>query len=129
MKKFISDKLSNLLKKDLFNIPKLILHLGRLCVNAAQENFTVEIIERCLSQAELNERERFWIKVLKSKSPNGYNLTDGGAGFVKQRVLNLSKIKDLRLKRGWTQEELGMLLNVQKAAVSKHETGIVSTKQ
>ena len=45
------------------------------------ENFTIEIIERCETQEELNEREKFWIKVLNSKFPKGYNLSDGGSGI------------------------------------------------
>ena len=44
------------------------------------ENFTVEIIEECPTEAELNEREMYWIKTLNTKAPNGYNLTDGGEG-------------------------------------------------
>jgi len=36
----------------------------------------------------------------------------------------MSRIRNLRLKHGWTQEELGRMLNVQKAAISKYEKGI-----
>lgn len=43
------------------------------------ENFSVEVIEECPVE-KLNEREIFWIKELNSKSPHGYNLTDGGDG-------------------------------------------------
>lgn len=42
------------------------------------ENFTIEVIERCETPEQTKARERFWIKVLKSKIPNGYNQTDGG---------------------------------------------------
>lgn len=35
------------------------------------------------------------------------------------------KIKRLRKERGLTQEELGNLIGVQKAAINKYETGIV----
>ena len=35
------------------------------------------------------------------------------------------KIKQLRKERGMTQEELGNLIGVQKAAINKYETGIV----
>ena len=57
---------------------------GRPGVDAAiakygWEHFTVEVIETCPIE-QLNEREIFWIAELKSKSPNGYNLTDGGDG-------------------------------------------------
>lgn len=35
------------------------------------------------------------------------------------------KIRELRLKKGYTQEELGRLIGVQKAAINKYETNIV----
>ena len=52
--------------------------LGQAMRDCGLENFTIEVIERY--QNELNEREKFWIKVLKSKSPNGYNQNNGGSG-------------------------------------------------
>ena len=36
------------------------------------------------------------------------------------------KIKQLRKRLGMTQEELGNLIGVQKAAINKYETGVVS---
>lgn len=44
------------------------------------EAFDVSIVEECSSSEELNEREKYWIKVFDCKAPNGYNLTDGGDG-------------------------------------------------
>lgn len=35
------------------------------------------------------------------------------------------KIKELRIKKGLTQQELGDMLGIQKAAVNKYETGRV----
>ena len=35
------------------------------------------------------------------------------------------RIKELRLARGWTQEDLGSMIGVKKAAINKYETGIV----
>ena len=63
--------------------------LGQAMRQCGLENFTVEVIENCKTQAELNEREKFWIKILNSKSPNGYNQTNGGGGF--QKIINLSE--------------------------------------
>lgn len=37
----------------------------------------------------------------------------------------MRNLKKLRLDRGYTQEELGRLLNVQKSAISKYERGAV----
>lgn len=44
------------------------------------ENFTVTVLETCPIEL-LNEREIFWIAELKTKYPDGYNLTSGGSGF------------------------------------------------
>lgn len=37
----------------------------------------------------------------------------------------MKNLRRLRLARGYTQEELGKLLNVQKSAISKYERGTV----
>jgi group I intron endonuclease len=44
-------------------------------------SFDCEIIEYCLTDNELNERETYWIKYFNSLVPNGYNLTLGGEGL------------------------------------------------
>ena len=44
------------------------------------ESFDVSIVEECTTEAKLKEREKFWIKFLGSKAPEGFNLTDGGDG-------------------------------------------------
>ena len=44
------------------------------------ENFTIEIIECCETQEQLNEREIFWINALNVKQPNDYNVRNGGGG-------------------------------------------------
>ena len=59
--------------------------LGQAIRQCGIQNFTIEVIERCQSQKLLNERERFWIRVLNSKQPYGYNVRDGGGGHEYQR--------------------------------------------
>ena len=59
--------------------------LGQAMRKCGIENFTIEIIERCYSQSQLNEREIFWIRVLKSKQPYGYNVREGGGGHEHHR--------------------------------------------
>ena len=44
-----------------------------------RENFEYGILTHCEIE-KLNELEMFYIKRLKSKIPNGYNITDGGEG-------------------------------------------------
>ena len=50
------------------------------------DNFIFEIIEKCFSKEELDERERHWIKFFNCKVPNGYNKTDGGRRIYVKKV-------------------------------------------
>ncbi len=54
--------------------------IGNAIRKYGAENFSCEVVEECESRAELDEREIFWIAHFDCKSPNGYNLTDGGEG-------------------------------------------------
>ncbi|MBR0290118.1 MAG: hypothetical protein IJQ82_14170 [Selenomonadaceae bacterium] len=54
------------------------------------ENFTIEVIEEYEIQEKANERERFWIRVLTCKIPNGYNRSNGGAYKYCKPILNIS---------------------------------------
>ena len=57
--------------------------LGNAMRTCELENFTLEVIERCETQSQANER--FWIKVLKCRVPNGYNQSNGG---IRQQKAN-----------------------------------------
>ncbi len=46
------------------------------------ENFRYGVIKTCYSKEELDYWERYYIAVLKSKAPCGYNMTDGGEGTI-----------------------------------------------
>ena len=54
--------------------------LGNAMRQCGLENFILELIETCETQEQANEREKFWIKVLNCKVPNGYNQNNGGGG-------------------------------------------------
>ena len=54
--------------------------IGRAFQKYGFDNFAVAIIDYAYSKQELDEKEKFWIRVYNSKVPNGYNLTDGGEG-------------------------------------------------
>lgn len=58
--------------------------LGDAMRDCGIENFTIEVIEECETQKQANERERFWIRVLKSKMPNGYNRSNGGEVSIRE---------------------------------------------
>ena len=54
--------------------------IGQAIQKYGRENFKIETVEKCKTLDKLNEREKFWIAQFNSKSPHGYNLTDGGDG-------------------------------------------------
>lgn len=41
-------------------------------------NFTMGVVDRADTFEELNEKERHWISILGTLTPNGFNLTTGG---------------------------------------------------
>ena len=44
------------------------------------DSFAIEEIEKCSTDEDLNDRERYWILELNTLIPNGYNMTEGGDG-------------------------------------------------
>lgn len=62
------------------------------------ENFEVSIIERCRSQSELDERERYWIAYYNSTDKKyGYNIDSGGTKGKKVKSLTEVHKKKLLL--------------------------------
>lgn len=61
-------------------------YAGALINNARKkygvENFKTEILDECETLEEANELEKYYIKKLNTKFPNGYNLNDGGGSNV-----------------------------------------------
>ena len=53
-------------------------HLGRAIRKYGVENFKYGVIKTCATAEELNYWEKYFIAALKTKSPIGYNHTDGG---------------------------------------------------
>lgn len=76
-----------------------------ICLNNSlkkygKENFKKEIICECATKEELDEKEKYWIKELKSKFPNGYNLTDGGGGNLGYKMSEETKNKISKGNKG-----------------------------
>lgn len=57
-------------------------YIDRALKKYGLENFYYGVIKSCASKAEMDYWEKFFIAALKTKSPIGYNLTDGGEGTV-----------------------------------------------
>lgn len=65
------------------------------------ENFTINVLEECKPQEKYN-REKYWIKKMNTKIPNGYNGTDGGQGGY-GRIVSDSE-KAILIKRNKERE-------------------------
>lgn len=85
------------------------LYVDRAIKKYGIENFRYGVIKTCYSKAERDYWERYYIVVLKSKAPYGYNLTDGGEGGT-----------------GYTQETLDRMSEAQRGEKNhfygKHHT-------
>ncbi len=44
------------------------------------QSFECSVIDSTDTKETLDEKEVYWIKFLKTKAPDGYNMTDGGSG-------------------------------------------------
>lgn len=90
--------------------------IGRGIRKYGKENFTIEPLEECETREQLNECEIFWIAELKSKSPNGYNLTDSGDGVSGCIFTDESKAKMSLSHRGQTAWNKGIKASAESRA-------------
>ena len=68
------------------------------------QSFEFLIIDQAASKEILEAKERYWILQYKSKSPNGYNLTDGGDGGFKICEETCKKLSDAHKGKHPTEE-------------------------
>ena len=99
------------------------------------ENLTIEVIKECETQEQANNQERFWIRVLKCKTPNGYNQRNGGeVAYHKNSHIkfvplpipqNLNeRVKYLRMEiLKLNQTEFGVKIGLSQKAIANIETG------
>jgi group I intron endonuclease len=79
-------------------------------------NFSIEKIEKVTDKSELNQKEIYWIKQLKSNNKNfGYNMTEGGDG---------GKMSDVIYKRLADQKRGIPLTDQHKKNVSDSLKGV-----
>lgn len=99
-------------------------------------NFEIKIIEECKTEDELNEREIYWIKFLKTLDrKKGYNMTIGGTGgdtfsnqneerrkerLEKQRVSMIGKNKDKKRTKA-EKENLRVINTGKKVSIATKE--------
>lgn len=112
-KKYIIYKITNLITKKQYvgkhittDLNDCYMGSGKILKRSFKkygiDNFHKEIIEECLNEETMNERECFWISELNCFSPNGYNINTGGKGgdnftHNPNKELIRQKIKDYKL--------------------------------
>lgn len=79
--------------------------------------FKYEVIDTAETTKELNEKERYWIKKLKTKHPNGYNLTDGG-----NTTRGYHHTKEAREKMSRTKKKMNYNVGSKNNFYGKHHT-------
>ena len=57
-------------------------YIGKAIRAYGEDKFVIAILKVCFSKEELDHWEKFFIVLLNTKAPRGYNLTDGGEGIV-----------------------------------------------
>jgi group I intron endonuclease len=70
-----------------------------------KENFAFEIIEKYESEIDAYKNEAIVINKLNTKIPNGYNITDGGIGFVGNKKTKEHIEKVANAHRGMKRSE------------------------
>lgn len=81
-----------------------------------KENFYYGVIKNCESKEEMDYWEKFFIAALKSKKPYGYNLTDGGEGFIGYRHSpeTLAKISETKKNSPRAAEQIARLAELNR---------------
>lgn len=62
-----------------------------------KENFLLEIIEKNIQENDIDEKERYYIKLYNSLAPNGYNLSIGGISNKGMSDRGKQKLKECNL--------------------------------
>ena len=94
-------------------ILNMVIH--KAITKYGKSNFTIEVIEE-VESANLNDRERYWIRYYDSYN-NSYNSTEGGQDGIKL-FKNLDTESIVReYKSGKSLREIGRLFNVDKQTI------------
>lgn len=91
--------------------------LSRAIKKYGLSNFLIEEIYTSFSREDLNEKEKYFIKLFNSKAPLGYNLTDGGET---NEGLYISKEAKLKASRSRGGKEL-VAVNIKTGEVKSYD--------
>ncbi len=98
------------------NNKKYLIHTA--IFKYGKENFKIKILAKCNSMEEMNHREEYYIRLLRTLSPIGYNLRPGGNN---SRPSEQSKKKMSDSHKGKKQSKES---NIKRSKASKGITNI-----
>jgi len=124
------------LEKRFYQHSKANTPLGNAMRQCGLENFTIETVETCETYDELNQRERFWIRVLNCKVPKGYNQSDGGESCtvkhfkprkayapITVKMTVAESLKRFRSEYGLSQKEVAETVGMVPTSYYRYESG------
>lgn len=82
--------------RDSKNYPSENIPLHKAIIKYGADNFFIEILESGIDEKELNKKEKYYIKTLKSNNSSvGYNATIGGDGGAVSTKLSKEEVKQI----------------------------------
>lgn len=94
------------------------------------ENFSIHIIENNIIESQLDNKEKYYIDILKSrKEYNNYNMTDGGSGTYGCSKLDKTDIEQIYKMLEDTEkyqriDEIAKQFNVDESTIAKINNGV-----
>jgi len=96
--------------------------LHRAIRKYGKDNFEIKVLSRCISTKELDHRETYYIKILNTLSPNGYNAQTGG--HSNHTVSEETKYKQSEATKGENNPRFGKKNSPEhRANISKSKRG------
>lgn len=94
------------------------------------ENFSIQIIEDNIIESQLDNKEKYYIELLKSrKEYNNYNMTDGGSGTYGCSKLDKNDIEKIYAMLKDIEnypfiDEIAQIFNVDESTIAKINKGV-----
>ena len=99
-------------KRKHFSCSSKCPYLSNAIQKYGQSNFDFILLEEHDNLGKTNRREKYWIRELKTLSPNGYNLREGGDAGGKPSLETREKMRLAQLGKKQSKEQ------IEKRAVS-----------
>ncbi len=83
-----------------------------------KESFEIKILAKCDSVEQMNSRESYYIRLLRTSSPNGYNMDSGGLNKIPS-IESRKKMSESGIGRKLSEEHKNKIGNAQKGISRK----------